>query len=243
MEYKKLTQLTNTYPQPGNYITTEKDIVTLYGIYDSINKREFTTEDLSRLKVVDGTTFKFILSIKVGNRAPELYTSKFYYALLESSKTESNPYFVNFSFKDVYVIDYTIDSVTYAKFEEMVSAEKDVGVNMKTNNFIDYNKEAGSSSIDYIKLVKYIDWAVSSPKLEEVDTDNVIPAEKLGIWEVSEIQFDYANQDVKEVNTGNPGSGGATGAGGSGPTTGGGAGTDTNTPGVKPKLAPRIPIK
>lgn len=241
MEYKKLTQLTNTYPQPGNYITTEKDIVTLYGIYDNINKREFTTEDLSRLKVVDDTTFKFILSVKVGDRARELYTSKFYYALLESSKKESNPYFVNFSFKDVYIVNYTIDSVTYAKFEEMVSAEKDVGVNMKTNNFIDYNKEAGSSSIDYVKLVKYIDWVVSLPKLEEVNTDNVIPVEKLATWEVTEIEFDYANQDVKEINTGNNSSGGATG--GSGPTTGGDGRTNANTPVDNPTLAKRIPIK
>ena len=47
MEYKKLTQLTNTYPQPGNYITTEKDIVTLYGIYDNINKN-----NLKALKII-----------------------------------------------------------------------------------------------------------------------------------------------------------------------------------------------
>lgn len=243
MEYKKLTQLTNTYPQPGNYISTQKDAVTLYGVYDRINKREFTTEDLSRVKVVDGTTFNFILSIKLADRPAQLYTSKTYYALLEASKKEPNPYFINFSFKDVYVLDYSIDSITYTKFEQMVDTEKDLGVNMQTNNFIDYDVAQKTSSIDYVKLVKYIDWVVSSPKLSEVDDNNVIPAEKLGKWEITEIQFDYANQDVNETNTGTAGSGGATGAGGSGPTTGGGDVANTNTPGVKPKLAPRIPIK
>lgn len=231
MEYNKLTDLVNTYPQPGNYIPKANDNVTLFGVYDTINKYEFSIEDIEKLKVVDGTTFNFIASIKLAGRPAELYTSKSYYEFLKAAKTEGNPYFINFSFKDIYIVNFSIDSIAYTKFEQMISEEQDVGVKMITNNYIDYDKDTKSASIDYIKLVKYIDWVVSSPKLEEVDTDNVIKPDILGKWELEEIKFDYANQDVLEKNNSTSGTSGT--AGTSGGTGGGSVG------GGRPK----IPLK
>ena len=43
-----------------------------------------------------------------------------------------------------------------------------------------------SLTIDYESLMKYLDWVLSPSELEEIDTDGVIPAEKLAKWEAGD---------------------------------------------------------
>ena len=133
----------------------------------------------------------------------KLFCSQDYFDNLTDAKRSANPYFVNFSFKPEFVVE--INSTALLQImDSYLEAELENGVLMKRNNYL------VDGSIDFDKLLTYVDWVLSKPKLSEIDTDGVIPAnllceyergtfdKKTGKWDVSVIQ--KSNTTVTETN-------------------------------------------
>ena len=82
------------------------------GEYSS-NYVDFPSTDISNIKVVDGTSFRFILSIKntINDANPILYTSKSFYDELVYSYSQNNPYYVPAATKVPAIVVITLDTL------------------------------------------------------------------------------------------------------------------------------------
>lgn len=194
MEYYRLYDLRNQYPSISNYTTTLPGKVNLLGIYPETNVLPINLKSLEGIKFVKDTSFRFILKIKQKQEDTlgVLYTSERYFKNLEASLKESNPYFVNSSLNDIFVVEVFIE-VFIASFEALIPKEYSAGIDVLKNNFINKDK-----SIDYEALVKFIDWVVSLPSLQEIDTNGVIVPQLLINFREFEIDqekaYFYPNQ-------------------------------------------------
>ncbi len=208
MEYYRLYDLRNQYPAIGNYITTLPGKVNLYGIYAETNVLPIDVKSLEGIKFCKDTSFRFIVNIKQKQEDTSglLYTSEKYFKNLESSLKESNPYFVNSSLNDIFVVDVFLESFILL-FESFIKKENKAGVNVLKNNFINKDK-----SIDYDSFVKFLDWIVSPPNLKEIDTNGVIPSELLINFTTFEIDQEKAYFYPDKEQTPNSNGGGAAGA-------------------------------
>lgn len=208
MEYYRLYDLRNQYPAIGNYITTLPGKVNLYGIYSETNVLPIDVKSLDGIKFVKDTSFRFIVNIKQKQEDTLglLYTSERYFKNLESSLKESNPYFVNSSLNDIFVVDVFLESFILL-FESFIKKENRAGVNVLKNNFINKDK-----SIDYDSFVKFLDWIVSQPNLKEIDTNGVIPSELLINFTTFEIDQEkaYFYPDQEQTPNSNGGAAGGT---------------------------------
>ncbi len=140
MKYIRLPYLTNTYPQTGNYISTEPNKSALYGIYADVNKVQFNIPDLTQIRVVEDTRFRSIIAIykDKADNTPKYYTSEFYSRDLDASKVEANPYILNYSIESAAIIKVYVNDIiqNIKKFRE---EELKLGVNFARNNFLLYN--------------------------------------------------------------------------------------------------------
>lgn len=212
MEYYRLYDLRNQYPSISNYGTAIPGTINLKGLYPETNTLAITVKNLEGIKFVKDTRFRFILKIKEKqtDTTGVLYTSERYYKNLESSLKESNPYFINSSLNDVYIVEIFTESLN-ALFTTFLNPENKAGVSVNRNNFINKNK-----SIDYDLLVKYIDWVVAQSTLSDIDSNGVIPPEKLIDFVTFEIDHEKAYfypDDIQRPTDSNT-SGGSTGTGG-----------------------------
>ena len=202
MDYIRIVELPNTYPQPGNYIKVQSDVVSLFGLYADENKLDFSLPSLDKVTKIDKTSFRFIMGVRLNNADKEIkyFTSEEYYDNLKSSITaESNPYFITYSLKPNYIVYINVDNFIKT-FELLQSTEPQQGVKMLLNNFIDENK-----NIDYSKLASYIDWVLSPPTIAEIGTDGVIPAEKIAKWQVGDydpIKMEWSFNPKKDKEAG-----------------------------------------
>jgi len=203
MQYYRLYDLRNQYPSISNYVTTLPGKVNLYGLYPETNILPIELKSLDGVKFVKDTTFRFIVKIKEKqeDKFGVLYTSEKYFKNLESSIKESNPYFLNNSFNDVFVVEVFLNSFV-SLFESFVPKEYSAGVVVLKNNFINKDK-----SIDYDAFVKFLDWIVSPPNLEEIDTNGVIISQLLINFREFEIDQEKAyfypdQQQTPETNGG-----------------------------------------
>lgn len=184
MEYVSLYNQQNTYPSVESYKKTALDEISLYGVYPQ-NIKKFQIPKLSDLKVVKGTSFKFLLNVAISPQSESLglYTSPLFYTELVTSINESNPYFINNAFIPEYTVNYYINSVdTFVS--KSLSEFNSNNINIDKNVFI---RKDGTYDIE--SLVKYIDWVVSSPKIEEVEEGNVIPAKMLSSYTLPETKI------------------------------------------------------
>jgi uncharacterized membrane protein YgcG len=154
---------------------TSVDKITLTGNFDT-NKVEFAIPTLDSLIIVPDTTFRFLLSID-----DTIYTSKLYYDELISSINEGNPYFLQSSFLEEFLVKYTPSDIT-SIIANLKIIENDKKVDVKKNVFI-----LSDGSYDYISLIKYIDWVVSPVGLSEIETNGVLPAKQLSQYTLPEI--------------------------------------------------------
>jgi hypothetical protein len=194
MEYIALLDQQNTYPNVINYTLTSVDMITLTGNFNT-NKVEFTIPTLDSLIIVPDTKFSFLLSID-----DKIYTSKLYYDELITSINEGNPYFLQSSFLEEFLIKYTPSDIA-SIIANLKVIENDKKVDVKKNVFV-----LGDGSYDYISLIKYIDWLVSPVGLSEIETNGVIPAKQLSQYTLPEIPKpqslvgDVATIEVVEEN-------------------------------------------
>lgn len=174
MKYIPLESLQNKYPSISNY-TKRNNGVTIKGIYNE-NSLDILTPNFDTLGVVDQTSFKFIVQVfdnKVNQNLLTTFTSQKIYDNLQIAKESSNPYYIN----------SVLNSDTYSKiylddikkiFDKQVELEKKFNVTVNYNVIFDEN-----GVIDYEKFGQYIDWVVSTPALEDIDTNGVLPSEEI----------------------------------------------------------------
>ena len=175
MEYITLEQQQNTYPNVVNYKSTAVDTITLTGNFDT-NKLDFKLPTLESLIIVPDTKFRFLLSID-----DNVYTSPFNYNELITSYNESNPYFIQSTFKEQFLVKYTPNDIA-SIIASLKVIENDKKVDVKKNVFV-----LSDGSYDYISLIKYIDWLVSPVGLSEIETNGVLPANQLSQYTLPEI--------------------------------------------------------
>ena len=211
MEYTRLNNLQNTYPQTGNYISDqflslsrasgllqyesnqaqEKAKINLFGRYADKNVLPFTTKTLKNLNYVEGTNFRFILAIfkDYNDTNPVYYTSQTYYNDLNSALIEGNPYFLQASFDSANIISFVYDEAVNI-VKAAVPLELKSRIDFRTNIFI----TNGSFDVNYNNLVRFIDWLVdkSSP-LDDIN-QGVLSAETIAGW--NELNGDWASGKV-----------------------------------------------
>lgn len=180
MEYTRLPNLSNTYPNFKNYKVNGENTVQLIGIYPEKNKLDFKIPSLDELQFVTGTNFRFILAIfkTWSDTSPKYYTSDVYYKDLEASVIENNPYFLQNSFKNENIVSYVCED-TLTKHKEQTELEVKSFVNIRQSLFI-----KGTDDIDYDNLVTYIDWFVDKPSPLDDDNYGVLKPEVIAGWDV-----------------------------------------------------------
>lgn len=67
MNYIRLSNLTNRYPQTGNYIPQKTGDSTLFGIYEETNRIDFKLSDFSEVIPIDGVSARFIFAVTYDN--------------------------------------------------------------------------------------------------------------------------------------------------------------------------------
>ena len=188
MKYTPLSSLQNPYPTILNYKKNESGNAVLQGVYPQ-NKLEFSLPpDLSDLTVIPDTTFRFVVAVSDNNASNEildLLVSEGLYNDLERAKNEPNPYFLNTILSpNTWVYIYT-DSL-HKTFQTQRLVEQKFGVK------IDYNVIYDSEGIpDYTRIGRFIDWIISPARLEDIDSDGVIPLSEL------EVRFSLGAYDVE----------------------------------------------
>ena len=108
MEYTRISNLENTYPNNENYIAALGNLqkVSLFGLYSDKNKLDFNLPSLKDIKYVRGTNFRFILAIfkDYTDTNPVYYTSEKYFQDLTEATNEGNPYFLQASFANTIIV-------------------------------------------------------------------------------------------------------------------------------------------
>ena len=211
MEYTRLNNLQNTYPQTGNYISDqlltlsrasgllqyesngaqEKAKINLFGRYADKNVLPFTTKTLKNLNFIEGTNFRFILAIfkDYNDVAPVYYTSQNYYNDLNSALIEGNPYFLQASFNDVNIVSFVYEDVVNI-VKNAIPLELKSRIDFRTNIFI----SNGSFDVNYDNLVRFIDWLVDKPSPLDDINQGVLTAESIAGW--NELNGDWATGKV-----------------------------------------------
>lgn len=175
MEYIILPNQQNTYPSTDSYKKTALDTITLTGNFE-INQLDFDIPNLDNIIIVTDTSFRFLLSID-----DVLYTSPLYYNELITSYNESNPYFIQSTFNPNFVVKFSTSQISPI-IANLKVTEKDKNINVKKNVFVLENGE-----YDYKSLVQYIDWLVSPVSVDDIETNGVLPAEKISEYELPPI--------------------------------------------------------
>jgi hypothetical protein len=175
MKYITLRNLSNPYPQAGNYIRkitanalaydfTSGDSV-LYGLYPETNQIPFYLPNLNAIRVIDNVSFRFILKVKkyTSDEYPSYFTGFSFYRDLESSIEAGNPYFINTAVKNSFIIEYDLsESLRY--FKELQATEKELGLTLLQNNFLKFiNSE----------LIQEISALQMSDSTSEINKENI----------------------------------------------------------------------
>lgn len=182
MDYIRLVDITNQYPNLPSYVRQNEELVNLFGLYKETNKLEFKLPSIKHITPIDDLNLRLIFGFRKNAQDTDVkyYTSQNFYSDMEASNIEGNPYFYLQSNKVEFIVFVDLEKFI-SSFQKLKEIENKQGINVLLNNFIN-----SDSSIDYEKLMKFLDWVLSKPTLDEIDTDGVIPADKLALWEVGD---------------------------------------------------------
>lgn len=208
MENSNINQIQNQYPSVQKYVRKSTPVVnsappfsgvtqtefkkssilfSLNGNYPS-NFLDFEVPDINDIEIVENTTFGFVILIKNGEEdSGRYFTSDRYYSKLEESVGTNNPYFVNFSLKNIIVFDIKpLIDLNENLVEGELSLEFPVGVskNVFINKIYDNPDEEEdienfSYEYNYEELVRYIDWIVGDVIPFTDEADAVLPTETI----------------------------------------------------------------
>jgi uncharacterized protein YjbJ (UPF0337 family) len=193
MEYTRIFNLENKYPNNENYIAApgNMQLVSLFGLYSDKNKLDFNLPSLKDINYVRGTNFRFILAIfkDYTDTKPVYYTSEQYFRDLTEATNEGNPYFLQASFANTNIVSYVYEDVI-KMVDSMKPLEQKSRIDFRINIF------AGvSGSVDYDNLVTYIDWLVD--KQSPLDDINFGVLEPTTIAGWNALDGNFATGEVK----------------------------------------------
>jgi len=200
MKYVNLFNIQNPYPIIFNYKRKSLTEIRLDGKFPA-NFKDFEIPDLSLVEVVEDTSFRFIVKLKFGVDEDEyvgLYTSPVYYKDLVASKDENNPYFIQNSFDENNVITFNLNELTrtYNELKEL-----ETGLDVKVSRNILYSFDGVN---DYTHLIKYIDWIIKKPELNDIGKQNVIAVSDISEYEYAQYvvdsgSFEYVDNTINAI--------------------------------------------
>jgi hypothetical protein len=200
MKYVNLFNIQNPYPIIFNYKKKSLTEIRLDGKFPA-NFKDFEIPDLSLVEVVEDTSFRFIVQLKFGVDEDEyvgLYTSPVYYKDLVACKDENNPYFIQNSFDETNVVKFNLNELTrlYNDLKEL-----ETGLDVKVSRNIFYNFDAPN---DYTHLIKYIDWIIKKPELNDIGKQNVIAVSDISEYEYAQYMvdsgsFEYVDNTINAI--------------------------------------------
>jgi hypothetical protein len=193
MEYTRISNLENKYPNNENYIAALGNLqqVSLFGLYSDKNKLDFNLPSLKDINYVRGTNFRFILAIfkDYTDTKPVYYTSEKYFQDLTEATNEGNPYFLQASFANTNIVSYVYEDVI-KMVDSMKTLEQKSRVDFRINIF------AGvSGSVEYDNLVTYIDWLVDKQSPLDDINFGVLQPETISGWNV--LDGNFATGEIK----------------------------------------------
>jgi hypothetical protein len=225
MEYIRLENLANQYPSVDKYKTntegnivlsgnliSDKEFIRAYkeskGNLDMTdykpNSITFVMPKLNDITTVDVVSnyMKFIVAVYIDedDTSPKYFATTPFFKRLQASLKESNPYFVSYALQDEYVVKYYLSQVQKT-FQMLVPLEAKDGVKFKQNNFIVWDGDTKDAlgrpktSVDYEALVQFINWCLTPPNPNDVDS--VWPISKL-----TEFEFGIADKDGNFISKG-----------------------------------------
>lgn len=159
---------------PDNFSTQGE--ITLNGEYKQ-NEIRFDRFTFSEIKAYDTVSFQFILQI-ADNSGVKYFTSKNFLGKLQTANKRSEPYLPLEALSPASIVRVDLRQSLNGLDELRILEQKD-GANISFNTYVDIN-----GTIDYQRLVEYIDFIVSKPP-EEYD-NRIISAESLGKWTIDE---------------------------------------------------------
>lgn len=213
MEYISLFNLQNQYPSINNYIKQATGNVKLEGLYISdpkyydlyvrnngnINSTQYKYNSiifdkpeisLDTILIVPKTSFNFVLAVKAtkSDTVPKYFTSDQFYKKLKSSSVDGNPYFIGRALDKRFLIEYDLEEATKI-VKDLLKNETENNVTLGNHIFI-----KSDNSIDYTKLVQYVDWLVAPVSPTDSLNGGVIKAQDL-------INYDFKVKklDLKEL--------------------------------------------
>ena len=179
------------------------------------------------IQSVDNTKIQFVLGIK--NKPSETtpfkyFTSPDFFKKLQDSVNEPNPYFILQALKKEFIVEYSLEA-DIDILKDLSKLEKDDNVKVKNHLWFLEN-----GNVDYKKLVQYIDWVVSTPKVLDTENLGVIPVSEIlskSDFEIEKLKLKELPKSVMAVTNTGGGNGGGNSGGGSGAGSGGGSSYDT----------------
>jgi hypothetical protein len=229
MELISLSKLVNKYPTIGNYVAKVAGSIKLNGIYPLKNFIDFKISPVNNIKLddiqsVDNTKIQFVLGIK--NKPSETtpfkyFTSPDFFKKLQDSVNEPNPYFILQALKKEFIVEYSLEA-DIDILKDLSKLEKDDNVKVKNHLWFLEN-----GNVDYKKLVQYIDWVVSTPKVLDTENLGVIPVSEIlskSDFEIEKLKLKELPKSVMAITNTSGGSGNSGGNSGAGAGDGGGAG-------------------
>jgi len=180
-----IQDIQNKYPSVDSYKTTTDTIVTLFGKFP-VNSIDIETFSLDNINVIDDTSFESIISV-VESESFKLFTSFPFFKKLEESKNSNNPYLVAEVLQPENILTINLDSIkelhsTLKNLEEELSDTTDYfAVNVRQHIFINSIGE-----IDYVELIRYIDWVLSNSGLSGNTSITLIPSPSLVVYDIED---------------------------------------------------------
>jgi len=202
MDYIRLVDIRNQYPNLPSYVRKDEKLVNLFGLYKETNKLNFKLPSIEHIKPIDDLNLRLVFGFRknIQDKDIKYYTSQQFYSDMEASNIEGNPYFYLQSNKVEFIVLVNLEKFI-SIFEGLKEVENKQGINVNLNNFLNLD-----NSIDYTKLMRFLNWVLSKSELDEIDTDGVIPADKLAEWKVGDydpIMMKWTFNSNKDTKSGN----------------------------------------
>lgn len=196
MKYTPLQEIQNKYSSISKY-RKEVNSITIDGVFP-VNKLNIPLLDFSDIEVISNTNFRVIIEV-LDNQSNQFtlkkITSESFYNDLLRAKNEGNPYFINSSLNPKTFVKIYIDDLRNI-FNKQDIFGRVWGVTVNYN--VIFNSDG---SVDYNKLGEYINWVLTAPKLEDIDTKGVIPSNQISSFNIGEVlDLTETSEEFREID-------------------------------------------
>lgn len=185
MDYIIKNKLQNKYPSILNYYADDGGYFYLDGVFSKENYIAWKKPNISQLKYVPNTNFRFIIEFieSENDKYSKFFTSEAYYKDLVNSQKDNNPYFSKLSFRKDLIATVNLSQLISQRIS-LDATEGNMGIRVTKNLLFDtnYMMEDNIYGINYEALCEYINWLITQEENYNAETGGVLPAEYLGVW-------------------------------------------------------------